>query len=476
MSAAYTFKRFADVGRGLWIHREIERRDRWTREQLLSFQRRRLAPLVRHAVTRSPFYRDLYGAAAAAGDEVSLEDLPILTKTVLMENWDRLITDPRLRLDEVRNHVAGLTEDEYYLGRYRVLSTSGTTGIPGFFVFDRKEWSCTLANTLRWMSLIGSAPRLPRRLKMAAVGAPSPLHVTRRIAKSVDVGLYRKLDLEVTEPLFDLVAALNAFQPDTLITYPSVAALLAGEQLEERLRISPRTVCTGAELRTEEMEARIRAAWGVEPFNIYGITETGGLFACDCAYHRGLHVFEDMVIFEVVDEVGRPVPAGMTGHKLVVTNLFGYTQPLIRYELSDMVATFEEPCPCGRPLRLVYVEEGRSDDILYLRGRDGREIPVHPIHVRSPMVKLDGVKQYQIVHDEQGIHVSVVLNVGASHEETVAAVRRRLGESLESAGVAPPPISVRVIPCIEREGGQAAKFKLIKSVARTGTSSLTGGN
>ncbi len=102
-------------------------------------------------------------------------------------------------------------------------------------------------------------------------------------------------------------------------------------------------------------------------------------------------------------------------------------------------------------------------------------MPVHPIHLRSPMVKLDGVKQYQIVHDEQGIHVSVVLNAGASPEETMAAVRRTLADKLELAGVAPLAISVQVVPGLEREGGQAAKFKLIKSLARERASSPTEG-
>lgn len=63
---------------------------------------------------RSPFYRDLYAAAAEAEDDVALEDLPILTKTMMMENWDRVVTDPRLRLGEVRTHVAGLIGDENY--------------------------------------------------------------------------------------------------------------------------------------------------------------------------------------------------------------------------------------------------------------------------------------------------------------------------------------------------------------------------
>jgi hypothetical protein len=128
----------------------------------------------------------------------------------------------------------------------------------------------------------------------------------------------------------------------------SIASLLAVEQLEGRLHIAPRIVCTNAELRTEEMTANIRAAWGVEPVNVYGATE--GFYAGDCEHHQGMHVFEDLGLMEVVDERGEPVPDGVVGAKLLVSSFIKRTQPLIRYEVSDMAALTTEPCPCGRPL------------------------------------------------------------------------------------------------------------------------------
>jgi phenylacetate-coenzyme A ligase PaaK-like adenylate-forming protein len=461
MMPVYTLKRLTDIGPALVRHHELERHESWTREQIELLQRRRLDRLLRHAVDASPFYRDLYGGKRPP-DGARLDDLPVVTKTMLMENFDRVVTDPRLRLADLRQHVAGLTTDTLYLGRYRVFTTSGTTGTPGIVAFDRREWRTALASALRWMSLIENRPRLPRRVRMAAVAAPSPIHVTRRISNSLDVGLYRKFDEPVTAPLVELVRSLDAFQPETLIAYPSIAAELAMEQLEGRLHIRPRIVSTGAELLTEDMRDVIREAWGVEPFNAYGITEAGGLFACECSRHIGLHAFEDVVLFEVVDERNRPVPPGATGHKLLITNLFGYTQPLIRYEVTDMVAVVDEGCPCGRPLRLLKVTEGRSEDLLHLPGHAGTEVAVHPIALHGPIMKLAGLKQYQIVHHAGGLIVRVVLAVGASPVATLAKVRRVLDESLASVGVVRPPISVEFVTSIEREG-QAAKLKLVLS-------------
>jgi phenylacetate-coenzyme A ligase PaaK-like adenylate-forming protein len=462
MRPVSTIKRLTDLGPALVQLRELERHDAWNYGQIQDLQRERLNRLLRHVMASSPFYRDLYSGTVPR-DGARLEDLPVVTKAMAMENFARVVTDPRLRLADLRRHVAGPTSDALYLGRYRVFATSGHTGVPGIFVFDRREWRTALAGALRWMSLIGNRPRFPRRVRMAAVAAPSPIHVTRRLAESLDVGLYRTLDAPVTTPLAELVPALDAFQPDVLVTYPSVAAELAREQLEGRLRIRPRTVSTGAELLTEDMRDVIRSAWVVEPFNAYGITEAGGVFACECSRHLGLHVFEDLILFEVVDERNRPVPPGATGRKVLLTNLTGYTQPLIRYEVTDMVAVVDGPCPCGRPLRLLRVADGRSDDLLDLPGRDGMTVPVHPIVLRGPLLKVAGVKQYQIVHDAKGINVKVVPAAGASPDATRVNLQRVLHDSLASVGVVPPSVTVEFVTAIEREG-QAAKLKLVKSV------------
>lgn len=460
MNASYSLKRLADMGSALMQHRELERRETWTRERIEELQRRRLDRLLRHAVDASPFYRDLYGGRLSPG--TAIEDLPLTTKPVLMEQFDRVVIDPRLRLPELRRHVAGLTKDELYLGRYRVFATSGHTGVPGIFVFDRREWRASLASALRWMFFIGNRPQLPRRARLAAVTAPSPMHVTRRISDSLDVGLFAKFDAPVTTPVDELVRSLSAFQPDVLVTYPSVASELAVEQLAGRLRIHPRIVSTGAELLTADMRDVIRSAWALDPFNAYGITEAGGLFASECSQHLGLHPFEDQFLFEVVDENNRPVAPGTTGRKLLLTNLFSYTQPLIRYEVSDMVSTVEETCPCGRPFRLLELTEGRSDDILYMPSRSGT-VPVHPVVLHTAVAKIPGLKQYQFVRDGDELHLKAVLATEASADETRAKLERELTEGLEAVGVTRPLIAVDFVDAIEREG-QAAKLKLVRSI------------
>ncbi len=94
------------------------------------------------------------------------------------------------------------------------------------------------------------------------------------------------------------------------------------------------------------------AAWGNKPLEVYAATETAGI-ASECDLHRGMHLFEDLVITEVVDEKNKPVPPGVYEEKVLVTVLFSRTMPLIRYEMSDSMCPAASPyCPCGRPFAL----------------------------------------------------------------------------------------------------------------------------
>jgi len=451
-----------DVAGALWLAYELGRRERWSPAELQAFQRRQLSLLVHYATEHSPFYRDLYERVPESG-AIDLKELPTVSKAEMMDNFDQFVTDPRVRLEQVEHHVEGRAfgGDNSFLGHYRVLSTSGSTGGRALFLYDHRAWRTSLAGFLRAATLQEGPARLPLH-KMAAIVGPSPLHQSNRVAGSLDVGVFRMLRLPATSDIAELVRALNAFRPSVLTAYASIAALLADEQLEGRLDIHPATVSTTTELLTDEMRRRIRTAWGTEPFNLYAASETGVL-AADCSHHRGLHLFDDLSIVEVVDETGMPVSARSRGHKLLLTNLFNYTQPLIRYEISDMLTVASDPCPCGRPFGLIERIDGRNDDILYLIGRGGRRIPVHPVHLHAPFEDLAAVRQYKIVHDDAGIHVRLVLAAGASAEEVCARVRAGYGTTLETLGVALLPIDVEAVSGIEREPGPAAKFKLVES-------------
>jgi phenylacetate-coenzyme A ligase PaaK-like adenylate-forming protein len=431
--------------------RTLLQRDTWSREQLVDYQRERLRELIRHAVERSPYYRAALGPGA---ERTELAALPTLPKRVLMEHFDRIVTDRRLHVADLERFLSRADAGARYLGEYRLFSTSGTSGVPGLFLYSQAEFAQWVAVFVRSFARLGMTPET----RIVGVGAPSALHLSRQVIAAMQTGRSGAPTLSVATPLDDLVAALQAYQPEVLGGYPSVVALLAEEQLQGRLEIAPRVVLTTSEVLTEDAAARIEAAW-TKPVEGYFTTEVG-VVAAGSLDHVGLHVCEDAIV-EVVDEAGRPVPPGQRGAKVLLTNLVNRTQPLIRYELLDSVELADGPDPSGRPFDRITRIDGRSDDVLRLPARGGGTVAVHPYRLRAPFVKLLHVLQYQVVHRPSGLTARIVVRPDASRD-LEAAVRAALEESLSAAGAA-ITVRVEVVDRIEREPGPGAKVKLVSS-------------
>ncbi len=219
---------------------------------------------------------------------------------------------------------------------------------------------------------------------------------------------------------------------------------------------------TSGEAPTGDLASAVRSAWGGAWFELYGTTESG-ISGVHCSEHTGLHLLEDQFILEVVDERHRPVPPGEPGDHVLLTSLVNRTQPLIRYVIPDLVTIRPEPCPCGRPYRVVAGIEGRNDDILRLVGRGGAEIVVHPLVLRSPMAAVPGVRQYRMLHDERGFHVRAALRTGFGVDETTAAIRQGVSAAITALGAARPEIDIEVVDWIEDGRDAAGKFRLIES-------------
>jgi len=430
-------------------------RDRWPRERLLEYQRDRLRELVAHAVTNSPYYRTAIGAAVPA--DIRLEDLPVLGKTALMNEFDRIVTDPRLRLADVLRHLAGEQAGDPLFGEYRLFATGGATGERAVVAFDHAGWEIVLANVRRWLTVMGVRP-VGRNL---GIGAPTPLHLTNRVFREIQAGESGAPRLTVITPTPEIVDALNGYQPELLLTYPSIIRRLLEEQEAGRLRIAPRLVCSTAETLSADVRARVQDVWGVTLFDGYGTTETG-VIGMECPMHAGIHVAEDLLVYEVVDRHDRPVPPGTLGDKVLVTVLFNRVVPLIRYEISDLVMAADGACPCGRPHRRLAMIDGRREDVLDLPARGGGRVSLHALRLRGRLLRLPDVRQFEVVPQASGVRIRVVLREAAPRETVLREVRRAVSEELDRAGAIVESLTVDAVERIERAGA-GAKEKLVRA-------------
>ncbi len=431
----------AIIARILWQRMRLQNREKWTRSAIAAHQARALAKLRAFALAHSPFYRSFHRDLADA----PLAELPVLTKDLLVSRFDDLVTDRALRLAELQQHVAHLRGDELFRGRYRVTTTSGSSGLKALIPHNPDEWATLIAAYRRSGDWTGM--RLPpwRKTRMALVNSRAPYQQSARVGSTVEAPWIETCRLDAAHPLPTILAALNAFQPEVLVAYASMVRMLATAQLQGKLQIAPRAVQATAEVLTAETRARSVEAWGCEPFDVYATTETGGI-AAECSAHQGLHLFEDLVISEVVDRAGQPVPPGTTGARLLVTVLFSRTLPLIRYELADCVRLVREPCACGRTFQLLAAVEGRMWDTLELPGPEpgAGSITIHP---RVLVQHLDQfhLTAWQVWQEEGGLRV---LLVPAPIPVDPRVVAQSVREVLTASGVGALEIQAEEVPTI----------------------------
>lgn len=185
----------------------------------------------------------------------------------------------------------------------------------------------------------------------------------------------------------------------------------------------------GSETFSDEMRSKIEKRLHIECFDIYGMTETGGIGTTgqDCRCHCGLHVFEDQYITEVIDPVtGDVLPDGQYG-ELVFTSLTREAMPIIRYRTHDICRILtREKCACGRTSLRIDRITGRTDDMLIVKG-----VNFYPRQVEQALMEIPGVKdEFQIILEERHGMTDVTVNVEAEPGVSGHTVAKHLKERL----------------------------------------------
>jgi phenylacetate-CoA ligase len=425
---------------------------KWSRSKLLEHQNGALRRMLSTAVKLSPWYK------RSVGDLVRrkrpLSEFPTLTKQDLMANFDDIVLDKDVKLADVEQHLSGDNPGDLFLDKYYVFPTGGTSGLRAIILYDELAWRNQVANLLRFLRQAGMRPNG----RVVGIGANSPLHISGRAYAELRHSQPDAPDLNVSMPITEIVSALNAYQPEAIITYPSFIRTLAAEQRADRLRIAPKIIGAVAESLSDDIRALTRAAWSIEVLNRYNATEIG-CAASECALPNGIHLPEDLVIFESVDDDNHPVPNGTVGRKVLITTLANSLLPLIRYELSDLLAITDQSCTCGQPFARICSISGRREELLILPGADGSTREVPAIYLAAPLVKVPFVKQFQIVLRSTEIEARLMVSAAGVSEEVRSRAEQEILTVLRNRGVA-IDLRVNIVDEIPRQG-TGSKIKLV---------------
>jgi phenylacetate-CoA ligase len=393
------------------------RRDQWLApEQIAALQWERLKRLLEHCQREVPYYRRRWRELGITPADIrNLDDyaqLPVLTKA------------------DIRAHADELKADSWR-DRLMYKATGGSTGEPMRFGFTRE--SNDRRTAVMWRGYEWAESRMGRRtlfLWGGAVGEPSRLHQFKD--RLYNAAFARRVlnSFSMTEAnMAGFADAIDAYRPEVIVAYVGPLLRLAQWLIESGRRIHrPQTIIGAAEALHEFQRRIIEQAFGCPAYNTYGCREFM-LIAAECEKRCGLHVNTD----HLVVELRKPAAASadtQTG-EVVITDLFNYGMPFVRYVNGDMATASSTRCECGRGLPLLSRVDGRVLDAI--RTPAGHILPGE--FFPHMLKDVPGLERFQVVQRRlDQLDLAMVRGAGFD-ASSLAYIRREvakvLGDSLE---------------------------------------------
>lgn len=386
-----------------------------SRDELTALQNERLKKIVRHAAENSPYFRKKFAIAGVDPQDFrgldDLHQLPFMSKADFREQYP----------------LGMSCVDKRSLAEMHM--SSGSTGTPVVMPYtqaDLDQWAETMARCYVMAGAVkGDVCQITPGFGLFN-GGFGCYHGCRA------AGLFCvPASSGNTERQIKLMRDFDVKGFCSVVSYvPRLIEKLDADPSGRHDLPSLRVGIFGSETFSDEMRRKIERRLDIECFDIYGMTETGGIgtTGMDCKAHEGIHVWEDQYITEVIDPAtGAPVPDGGHG-ELVFTSLAREAMPILRYRTHDISRILSrERCACGRTSLRIDRITGRTDDMLIVKG-----VNFYPRQVEQALMEIPGVKdEFQILLEEKNgltdITVHVEAEPGVTGHMVAKHLRNRLG-------------------------------------------------
>ena len=373
-------------------------------------QKRRLY----HSLKKSTFYNK------QLQNVKFVERFDTINKTIFMDNFDD-INIAGITLNKAMEVALNAENSKDYsntIGTLSVGLSTGTSGSRGIFLVsenDRARWVAYILDRVIGFSF--SKKRIAFFLR-----------ADNKLYQSVNSRLFEFNFFDVQSQLNNHLSRLNKLQPDILIAQPSVLIDISKEHRKGRIEIKPTKIISVAEVLTKEDKSFIEDTFKTKLAEVYQCTE--GFLASSCS-EGSLHFNEDFLIIEknyIDKERKRFHP--------IITDLLRKTQPVIRYELNDII-TEKKHCKCNNPHMAILNIEGRSDDSIKLKNKKNKEIIIYPDLIRRTIVLSDSlIKDYQVTYKDGAF----MIYIDSKDENSFFKAQKALENKLNSFDVYEIPI------------------------------------
>lgn len=354
----------------------------YSKRMIESYQARNAKKIVSYAANNSQFFREYYGNYG------EFSSLPLTNKKIMMDNLTAYNTIG-LNKQDLIDFALSVEKSRDFSKRFNGINigmSSGTSGNKGIIITTQEE-----EDFLKMMYL--SRLTIPEGKKLNCA------FILRVFSPAFN---YNSKGHKITyvnqlQPIENMCKDIETINPNVLSSPPSILKLLAKEVLKGNLKINPELIYSYAETLYPDVKDFIEKTFDCRVLQIYQGSE--GCYAISCK-EGSLHINEDIVLFELV---GNPCA------KPLVTDLHKKSQPIIRYELNDIITISEKKCKCGSNFRVIESIQGRADDMLWGKKDDVLHHIFPDYIVRALMCCSDKIEDFQVVQKSlDELHISIM--------------------------------------------------------------------
>lgn len=439
----------------LWDLYQLKRNTGKNRKEIKKLQEKKLRELLEYAYDNSKYYHRVFEEAGITRKQISMMPLsafPVLDKQLLMEHFDELVTATDLKQEDLRRFdEQESTDQKTFKGEYHVVHSSGSTGTPGYFVYDEEAWSQMLLGIIRaalWNMTMPQILRLlwkgPRIVYIAATDGR--YGGAMAVGDGIEGVHAEQLFLDVKTPLTEWIRQIKKFKPNMVIGYPSAIKILGelvehGEVDMDIFRIVSCGEPLGASLRNY-----LETTFEADVVNIYGASESLAL-GVETSHAEGMVLFDDLNYIEV--EHG----------EMYLTSLYNFVQPLIRYRISDQLNIREPGAGSPYPFTMAGNIMGRNEDLMWFEDGNGNRDFLHPLVIEG--FCLDGLLDYQFRQvEEDSFEMLAEVSDKRRVLEIKAEMMRQMREILKEKRLEYVEFSIRFVEEI-RPDRKTGKKRLI---------------
>lgn len=394
---------------------ELQKTQWFSPEQIHKYQTVRLQALVKHAYHTVPFYKRHYDKHGVRPEDIKdlrdISRLPLITR------------------DDVRTAGNELISAEYPIRTLTHGHTSGTTGTPLSFYWDKQ--TCVYNNAVDWRQKLWGGVRYGDRLVLFLGRTIVPTDKTEppfwhhdRFHNMLWMSSFHLSETYLPHYL----DKLRLFGPAAIEGYPSTVYILARYLKATRQSFPVKAVFTSSETLLPLQRALIEERFETKVFDFFGMAERVA-FATQCAEAQEYHLNFEYALNEIVNADGNPVESGKEGY-LVGTSLLNYGMPFIRYRTSDVTAIDTEKCSCGRHMNRFRRVTTKDEDIVVTP--EGKLVSSSIL--THPFKPLDAVQESQIIQEEIDLlHIKIVRRANYSESDSahlITALRERVGPKM----------------------------------------------